>query len=92
VVMTANRYGVTLALKEHMAGGNPITGLEAIVFFGVASLTKSISLMRNEGWIIKSKRVPYKKVLARVNKHSVVQPPKNLPIDEIVMTEYWVQK
>lgn len=90
--MTANRFGNTLALKEHMEAGMPITGIEAIVFFGVASLTKSISLMRGEGWIIKSKKVPYKKVLARVNKYAVVQPPKNLPIDEIVMTEYWVQK
>jgi hypothetical protein len=90
--MSANRYGVTFALKEHMARGNPITGLEAIVFFGVASLTKTISIMRNEGWIIKSKKIPYKKVLVRINRHSVVQPPPNLPIDEIVMTEYWVQK
>jgi hypothetical protein len=31
-------------------------------------------------------------VLARVNKFAIVKPPKNLPIDEIVMTEYWVQK
>lgn len=90
--MSTNRYGVTLALKEHMAAGNPITNLEAIVFFGVASLTKTISLMRFEGWIIKSKKVPYKKVLVRVNKHSVVKPPSNLPIDEIVMTEYWIEK
>ena len=90
--MSTNRYGVTLALKEHMAAGNPITNLEAIVFFGVASLTKTISLMRFEGWIIKSKKVPYKKVLARVNKHSVVKPPSNLPIDELVMTEYWIEK
>jgi hypothetical protein len=75
-----------------MEAGMPITGIEAIVFFGVASLTKSISLMRREGWIIKSKKVPYKKVLARVNKFAIVKPPKNLPIDEIVMTEYWVQK
>ena len=57
--MTANRFGNTLALKEHMEAGMPITGIEALVFFGVASLTKSISLMRSEGWIIKSKKVPY---------------------------------
>ena len=90
--MTANRFGNTLALKEHMEGGMPITGIEAIVFFGVHSLTKNISLMRSEGWIIKSQKVSYKKVLVRINKHAVVKPPKNLPIDEIVMTEYWVQK
>lgn len=90
--MTSNRFGITLALKEHMEAGMPVTGIEAIVLFGVASLTKSISLMRSEGWIIKSKRVPYRKVLLRINKHAVVQPPKNLPVDEIVMTEYWVQR
>jgi len=90
--MNANRYGNTLALKEHMESGKPITGLEALVFFGVASLTKNISLMRREGWVIESKKVPYKKVLVRVNKFAVVRPPQNLPTQEIVMTEYWVKK
>jgi hypothetical protein len=42
-VMSANRYGVTLALKEHLAAGNPITRLEAIIYFGVPSLTSNIS-------------------------------------------------
>lgn len=90
--MNANRYGNTLALKEHMESGKPITGLEALVLFGVASLTKNISLMRREGWFIDSKKVPYKKVLVRINKYALVRPPKNLPIEEIVMTEYWVKK
>ena len=90
--MNANRYGNTLALKEHMESGKPITGLEALVLFGVASLTKNISLMRREGWFIESKKVPYKKVLVRINKYALVRPSKNLPIEEIVMTEYWVKK
>ena len=91
-IMSANRYGVTLALKEHLAAGNPITRLEAIIYFGVPSLTSNISKMRQEGWMVKSRKVSYVRVLLRINKVAVVKPPANLPINEIEMTEYWLEK
>ncbi len=91
-MMSANRYGVTMALKEHMIAGNPITRLEAIIYFGVPSLTSNISKMRQEGWRVRSRKVNYLKVLLRLNKVSIVQPPRNLPISEIQMTEYWLEK
>lgn len=91
-VMSANRYGVALALKEHLTLGYPITRLEAIIYFGVGSLTASISKMRQAGWMVRSRKVSYLRVLLRINKVAVVSPPANLPINEIEMTEYWLEK
>lgn len=90
--MTANRFGVALALKEHLAAGNPITRLEAIIYFGVPSLTSNISKMRQEGWMVRSRKVSYARVLLRINRVSILRPPTNLPINEIEMTEYWLEK
>lgn len=90
--MTANRFGVALALKEHLAAGNPITRLEAIIYFGVPSLTSNISKMRQEGWMVRSRKVSYARVLLRINRVSILKPPTNLPINEIEMTEYWLEK
>lgn len=92
VNMSANRYGVTLALKEYLVAGNPITRLEAMVYFGVPNLTSNISKMRQEGWIVRSRKVNYMKVLLRINKVANLKPPGNLPINEIEMTEYWLEK
>jgi hypothetical protein len=48
--------------------------------------------MRQEGWMVKSRKVSYVRVLLRINKVAVVKPPANLPINEIEMTEYWLEK
>jgi hypothetical protein len=48
--------------------------------------------MRQEGWMVKSRKVSYVRVLLRINKVAVVNPPANLPINEIEMTEYWLEK
>lgn len=90
--MTAQKYGLTLAAREHLASGQPITRLEAIVLFGVADLTKLVSEMRRQGWVIESRSVPYATAVSRVNKHAVLKPPANLPVRDIQLTEYWVQK
>jgi hypothetical protein len=90
--MKKNRYGNILAMKEHLLSGNPITRLEAMVLFGIPDLTKPISVLRREGWIIKSRLLPFIAVVKRVNEHAVLQPPKNLPIREIQLTEYWLSK
>jgi hypothetical protein len=81
-----------LAAREHLLGGNLLTRLEALVLFGVPDLTKIISDLRREGFVVKSRSVPYATVLARVNQHAVLQPPPNLPVKEIVLTEYWVNR
>ena len=85
-------YGNTLASREHIADGLPITRLEALVLYGVQNLAQVVSSMRREGWVIKSKRVSYAAAVRRVNEHAVLTPPPNLPIRDIQLTEYWVSK
>ena len=90
--MKTFRNGLVLAVREHLAAGNPITHLEALTMFGVPSLTKVISDLRREGWVIKSQTVPYIAALARLNQVAKFVPPVNLPIREIRLTEYWMSK
>lgn len=90
--MKNQRYGIAMAVKEHLHSGNPITRLEALVLFGVSNLTDVISEMRKEGWIIESRPVPFAAAVKRVNEYAVLEPPKNLPVREIQLTEYWMNK
>jgi hypothetical protein len=90
--MKRNNYGLALAAKEHLASGQPITRLEALVLYGLSNFPDVISEMRKQGWTIESKKVPFAAAVKRVNEHAVLQPPKNLPIREIVLTEYWINK
>ena len=48
--------------------------------------------MRKEGWTVHSRWIPYAAAARRVNENAVLQPPKNLPVKEIQLTEYWVSK
>jgi len=88
--MTSVRQGLILAAREHLLEGKPITRLEAIVLYGVPDLTKLISDIRKQGWTVHSRRIPYAAATWRVNEHAILQPPKNLPIKEIQLTEYWI--
>ena len=86
--MTDTRVSLVLAIKEHLISGNPITQLESMVLFGVANVTPIISDMRRDGYKVESRRVPFLRVLRRVNEMASLEPPKNLPIQEISLTEY----
>lgn len=88
--MTSVKYGLSLAAREHLAGGKPLTRLEAMILYGVANLPDIIKELRRQGWVIESRHVPYATALKRVNEYAVVQPPPNLPTREIQLTEYWV--
>jgi hypothetical protein len=90
--MKQNRYGMALAVKEHLHAGQPITRLEALVLYGVSNLTDVISEMRKDGWTIESRSVPFAAAVRRVNDFAVLKPPENLPIREIQLTEYWMNK
>lgn len=90
--MKALRYGLVTAAKEHLAAGEPITRLEALVLYGISNLPDVILEMRKQGWVIQSKPVAFAAALARVNRHAQVVPPGNLPVREIQLTEYWVSK
>jgi len=63
-----------------------------MVLYGVANLPDVVKEMRQDGWVIESRLIPYATAVNRVNKYAVLQPPKNLPVREIKLTEYWVNK
>lgn len=86
------KYGVTTAVREHLAGGQPITRLEAITLYGVSNLTDIISEMRKQGWVIESRQIAFIAAVKRVNDYTKYEPPKNLPTKEIMLTEYWVNR
>lgn len=90
--MSSMRHGMALATKEHLVGGLPITRLEAMVLYGVSNLPDVIKEMRRDGWVVESRLVPYAAAVARVNQYAVLKPPANLPVREIQLTEYWVNK
>lgn len=81
-----------MGVKEHLHSGKPITGLEAMVLYGVAHLPKVIKDMRQEGWTVHLRPVAYAAAVKRVNEYAVLQPPQNLPVREIQLTEYWMSK
>ena len=87
-----NSSGLNLAAKEHMVSGNPLTRLEAIILFGVSNLPELVYELRKDGHLVKSKKIPFAAAMVRVNKHAVLTPPKNLPIREIMLSEYWVSR
>jgi hypothetical protein len=90
--MSIERFGLSLAAREHLASGQPLTRMEAIILFGVANLPDIIKEMRRQGWMIKSRTVPYAVALARINQVAKLQPPAELPIREIKFTEYRISK
>ena len=81
--------GLNLAAKEHMMSGAPLTRLEALVLFGVSNLPELVYEMRQQGLMMKSRKVSYAAAMVRINKHAMLKPPSNLPIREIMLTEYW---
>ena len=90
--MTSFKHGWVMAAREHLLEGKPITRLEAMILYGVPDLTKLISDMRKQGWTVHSRKIPYAAAVRRVNEHAVLHSPKNLPVKEIELTEYWVSK
>ena len=90
--MKSFRHGIAAAVKEHLAAGEPITRLEAIVLYGISNLTDVISELRKQGWVIRSRPMAYAAALARLNRHAQVVPPANLPVREIQLTEYWLSR
>lgn len=90
--MSNVKYGLSVAVKEHLVSGQPITRLEALVLYGMSNLPVYISQMRKEGWVIESRSLPYAVAVKRINEYAVLKPPKNLPVREIVLTEYWINK
>lgn len=85
------RSSAVLAAKEHLISGKPLTRMEAIILFGCSNLPEVVYELRKDGYRIEKKNVPYAKAMVRINEFAVLKPPPNLPIREIIFTEYWVQ-
>ncbi len=90
--MKVLRYGLAMAAREHLLSGQAITRLEAMVLYGVANLPDLVKEMRRQGFVIESRLVSYAAAAARVNRHAVLQAPPNLPVREIQLTEYRVNR
>jgi hypothetical protein len=86
------KYGKSTALKEHLLAGNKISFLEASILFGVGNLWNQIRLIKKEGFIVKSNKVSMAKIVKRLNQWATCKPPKNLPVKDIEMVEYWINK
>lgn len=89
---TGNTNGLNLAVKEHMLTGRPITRLEALILFGVSNLPETVFELKRDGWDVQKRKIPYATAMVRINEHAILKPPANLPIREIMLTEYWVSK
>lgn len=81
-----------LAAREHLISGQPLTRMEAIVLFGLSNLPDLVLEMKKQGFQFGSRKVAYAAAMVRINKHAVLRPPPNLPIREVIFTEYWVKK
>jgi len=90
--MNKLKYSAETAAQEHLLQGKPLTRLEAIVLFGVISLPGLIRRLRNKGWVIDSRRISYVAASRRMEPLARVEPPANLPVRELTLTEYWVSK
>jgi hypothetical protein len=89
---TSTSAGLNQAAKDHMLEGNPLTRLEALVLFGVSNLPELVYELRGQGFVINAKPITFAAAMVRVNRHALLQPPANLPIRDIKLTEYRVSK
>ncbi len=90
--MSKQKYSAETAAQEHLLEGKPLTRLEAMVLFGVISLPGLIRRLRNKGWIIESRRISFVAAIKRMQPHARVEPPPNLPVRELQLTEYWISR
>ena len=90
--MTKLRYGAKVALREHMYSGSPVNKLDALLIYGVQDLTAEVTRLRAEGEIVNTRKIPYIKAVRQINNYLTLAPPKNLPIEQIMLTEYWISR
>tara|TARA_Y100001958_G_C21093215_1_gene445679 strand:- start:613 stop:894 length:282 start_codon:yes stop_codon:yes gene_type:complete len=86
------KYGNSEALLEYMLNGKNISILEAILYFGVQSPNRAFTSFKRKGFLIKKKSASMAKIIVRINKNLKCNTPKNLPIKDINMSEYYISK
>ena len=82
----------TLAAREHLESGGRLTNLEAVVMFGMKNIARLASEYRKEGVRVGKATIPYARALRRLNKYAQVEPPKELPIRDLTLIEYWLDE
>lgn len=82
-------HGVSAA-REYLLEGYPLTRIEALLLFGLPDLTKLISDLRSERFKIHRSTIPFAAAIVRLRGMAEVIPPRDLPIREIMLTEYRV--
>ena len=90
--MNKSHYKTSLALEEHMLSGERVSIIEANIVFGVQSFNRTLTTMKRNGRLIKTQKVPMAKVIRRLNNYCLCKPPKELPLREILVSEYWISK
>ena len=86
------KYGNTSALTEYMIEGNRVSRLESLLLFGVQNFTAVLTLIKLKVIICKKSPVSMAKIIRRINKDLECEAPKNLPIRDINMSEWWISK
>ena len=90
--MTNVKYGSKVALREHIFSGSPVNQLDSLLIYGVQHLSREVARLRAEGEIVNKRKIPYIKAVRQVNNYLTFSPPKDLPIEQIMLTEYWISK
>lgn len=88
---TTVKSSAVIAAKEHLLEGKPLTRMEALVLFGCSNLPEVVYELRKDGHRVEKRNVPYAKAMVRINEFATLKPPQNLPVREIMFTEYWIQ-
>ena len=83
------QYKGSDAIKEHLLAGRDFTD-RGMLIFGVQNLNAELTRLRKTGFVVQKRRVPMAKILRRANQFCEVKAPSNLPIREILVTEYWL--
>jgi hypothetical protein len=86
-----NPYGIT-ATRDYLLAGHPLTRLEAMVMFATPDLTKVISDLRSQKKTVERRTVALAHAIRRVNETATLVPPPALPVNDIKVTEYWVER
>ena len=88
----SSKYQPELALKEHLLEGHKISQMEAKLLFGVQSPSRALTRIKRDGFLLKKQRVSMAKIVRRLNELASYTPPKNLPLRELSVIEYWVSE
>tara|TARA_B100000035_G_C20872031_1_gene496631 strand:+ start:62 stop:346 length:285 start_codon:yes stop_codon:yes gene_type:complete len=90
IMSKSKSFNGYVAMLSEMENGRRVSLIESQILFGVQSFNRDLTRMKRDGYLIKSQRVPMAKVIKRLNEFCIVKPPQELPVREILVSEYWI--